>query len=284
MNGAAGLSGWRWLFIIEGAPSCLSAILVFFFLPDYPEGARWLTEFEKDMAIQRMYYEGSKAHHPTITWEDARETLTEWRLYAHYAIYFAISPAFASLSLFAPSITAGLGYVDLEAQLMTVPPWAAAYVCQILVAWSADHFNARGLHTAGAALVGAIGFIVSAALPATSYAPRYGALIMATSGSFACIPPMLGWLTSNIASTGATGLAIAINVSIGGGLGQIPGVWIYKTEERAEGYPTGHWTNAGMLLFVTAVSVGLRLFYGFRNRSLVAHAQCEGVEVRLFKL
>lgn len=95
---------------------------------------------------------------------------------------------------------------------------------------------------------------------------------------------MLGWLTSNIASTGATGLAIAINVSIGGGLGQIPGVWIYKPDERDEGYPTGHWTNAALLLFVTIVSLGLRVFYGWRNKKLTAIAEREEVEVRLFKL
>lgn len=127
MNGAAGLSGWQWLFIIEGIPSCLSAFLVLFFLPDYPESTTWLSEAEKDMAIHRLYYEGSKESHPTMTWVDAKETLCDWRLYAHYAIYLAVSPAFASLSLFAPSITNGLGYMDLQAQLMTVPPWAVAY-------------------------------------------------------------------------------------------------------------------------------------------------------------
>lgn len=303
MNGAAGLSGWRWLFIIEGIPSCLSAFLVLFFLPDYPERAHWLCEYEKDMAIQRLYYEGSKAHHPTITWEDIRDTLTDWRLYAHYAMYFAMSPAFASLSLFAPSITAGLGYKDLQAQLMTVPPWVAAYgklatcneamagpqltslpVCQILVAWAADYFNARGFFASAAALIGALGFIVSATLPPDAYASRYGGLIMATVGTFACIPPMLGWLTSNIASTGATGLAIAINVSVGGGVGQIPGVWIYKFSERDEGFPTGHWTNAGLMLFVVVVGLGLRLFYGWRNSVLSNYATSQGVEARLFKL
>lgn len=153
-----------------------------------------------------------------------------------------------------------------------------------MVAYSADYFNARGVHTAGAALVGAIGFIVSGALPPEAYAARYGGLIMATSGAFACIPPMLGWLTSNIAGTGAMGLAIAINVSIGGGLGQIPGVWIYKADERDDGYPTGHWTNAALLLLVSVLAVGLRVYYGIRNRNLVAYAQSEGVEVKLFKL
>jgi MFS family permease len=127
MNQVGGLSGWRWLFILEGIPSCLSAFVVLFFLPDYPERVNWLSEAEKDLAVQRMYHEGSKADQPSMTWADAKETLTDWRLYAHYAIYFAMSPAFASLSLFAPTITSGLGYVDLDAQLMTVPPWAVAY-------------------------------------------------------------------------------------------------------------------------------------------------------------
>jgi hypothetical protein len=56
-------------------------------------------------------------------------------------VYFGISVPFSSLSLFTPAITAGLGYSDLRAQLMTVPPYAVAYVVTITVAWSADYFN-----------------------------------------------------------------------------------------------------------------------------------------------
>jgi hypothetical protein len=138
--------------------------------------------------------------------------------------------------------------------------------------------------TAGAAVVGALGFIVCGSLPPTAYASRYGGLIMATAGSFACIPPMLGWLTSNIVNTAATGLAIAINVSIGGGLGQIPGVWIYKASERDDGYPTGHWTNAALLLFVAVVTLCLRFFYGWKNKQLIAYAASNEVQVMPFKL
>lgn len=57
-------------------------------------------------------------------------------------VYFGISTPFSSLSLFTPSITAGLGYSNLRAQLMTVPPYAVAYVVTVAVSWSADHFNA----------------------------------------------------------------------------------------------------------------------------------------------
>ncbi|KAK9851236.1 uncharacterized protein MYU51_010951 [Penicillium brevicompactum] len=248
MNGAHGLSAWRWLFIIEGAPSCASAFLVWFLLPDYPETANWLTIEEKELAAQRLALEGSKGSAHAMSWKDAKETLTDWRL----------------LSLFTPAITSGLGYSNLRAQLMTVPPYAVAYVVTITVAWSADHFNSRGLHSAVFSFIGAMGFLASAVLPASSYLSRYGCLIVAASGSFACIPPLLGWLSSNIRSTAGAGLAIALNVSFGAP-GQIVGVWIYKSNEAKIGYPTGHWTNAALLLFVTAGCILLRLYYRWRN-------------------
>ncbi|KAK3376811.1 major facilitator superfamily domain-containing protein [Lasiosphaeria ovina] len=278
MNGAHGLSAWRWLFIIEGVPSCLSAFLVYFFLPDYPE------EFHKgkdrEISLARLHIEGSKSHHSSMTWQDAKSTLTDWRLYGHYLIYFGVSVPFSSLSLFTPSITAGLGYVDLKAQLMTVPPYAVAYVVQLFVSYSADRFNSRGLHSAVVAFIGAVGFMASALLDPKAYLQRYGCLILASAGAFSCIPPLLGWLTSNVYSTASVGLAVALNVGFGAGMGQIPGVWIYKSDEALRGYPTGHWVNAGMLFFVAAGSVALRLLYGHKNRKL----REGGPDVRLFKL
>ncbi|KAI1496842.1 major facilitator superfamily domain-containing protein [Biscogniauxia marginata] len=281
MNRVHGLSAWRWLFILEGIPSCLSAFLVWFFLPDYPERASWLSESEKDLAARRLHTEGAKGSEAGMTWADARTTLTDWRLYGHYAIYFAVSLPFSSLSLFTPSIVSGLGYHDLEAQLMTVPPWAVAYVISIINSWSGDRFNARGYHCAGAAAIGGAGFLASAVLPPMAYRSRYGCLIVGTSGAFASIPPMLGWLTSNTWSTASIGLAVALNVSIGAGLGQIPGVWIYKAEEAARGYPTGHGVNSAMLFFVSIGALGLRYYYGWKNKRFLSIAP-EGSSPRLY--
>lgn len=86
MNGAHGLSAWRWLFIIEGAPSCASAVLVWLFLPDYPESAHWLNAEEKELAAERLRLEGSKGSASAMSWGDAKAVLTDWRLYAHYAV------------------------------------------------------------------------------------------------------------------------------------------------------------------------------------------------------
>ena len=67
-------------------PSVVAAIFVYFFMPDYPETARWLSEQEKAVAKERLRLDGSHKESPGITWENAKETLTEWRLYAHYMV------------------------------------------------------------------------------------------------------------------------------------------------------------------------------------------------------
>lgn len=153
---------------------------------------------------------------------------------------------------------------------------------QILTSWSADHFNERGLHSAGMALIGAIGFLLSAVLPPEAYLSRYGGLIIAASGAFACIPPLLGWLSSNIFSTASVGMAIALNIGLGGAPGQIVGVFIYKADEAKRGYPTGHWTNAALLFLVAVGGVMLRFYYAWRNKKILRE-RVEGQEVRLFK-
>ncbi|KNG51980.1 major facilitator superfamily transporter [Stemphylium lycopersici] len=127
MKMVQGLAAWRWLFILEGIPSCVSSIAVWLILPDYPEEASWLSTSERELAVTRLETEGSKGNAASLSWETAKETLLDGRLWVHYIIYFGISAPFSSLSLFTPTITAGLGYENLQAQLMTVPPYAVAY-------------------------------------------------------------------------------------------------------------------------------------------------------------
>lgn len=86
MNGLAGLVGWRWLFILEGIPSCLFAVVIWMILPDWPESAKWLSIEEKKLAADRIRSCGSKGSDEAMTWENAKSTLKEWRLYAHYLV------------------------------------------------------------------------------------------------------------------------------------------------------------------------------------------------------
>jgi MFS family permease len=49
----SGIAPWRLLFILEGVPTCLLAIVAFFCLPDNPGKCRFLNEEETKVAVAR---------------------------------------------------------------------------------------------------------------------------------------------------------------------------------------------------------------------------------------
>src|SRR5690242_4893711 len=53
MDQLGGLSGWRWLFLLEGLPAIILAFVAFK-IPDYPETAKFLTEEERDFLERRL--------------------------------------------------------------------------------------------------------------------------------------------------------------------------------------------------------------------------------------
>src|ERR1700742_130549 len=54
LDGAMGLKGWQWLFIIEGIPSVLLGIVTWFYLPDAPSKADWLKPEQKAWLLSRL--------------------------------------------------------------------------------------------------------------------------------------------------------------------------------------------------------------------------------------
>src|SRR5256714_5257630 len=58
-----GLSGWRWLFLLEGIPAMLLGIATLFVLPNKPNDVKWLSPEERDWLSNRLAEEKrAKAH------------------------------------------------------------------------------------------------------------------------------------------------------------------------------------------------------------------------------
>ncbi|THH32715.1 hypothetical protein EUX98_g1438 [Antrodiella citrinella] len=226
MDRVGGLQAWRWLFILEGIPSCVLAIFVFFWFPNFPETESWLSPEERELAVERIRGVASLGHEK-ITWKEAKATLLDWRLYLHYLVYISISVPFSSISLFSPTIVLGLGYTGLQAQLFTVPPYAIAFVVTVLVSWASDKREMRSWGAFVSLMIAGISFFIQGGLPAESFKARYGLLCVAVSFSFAAIPPLLSWLTANLRNTGASTLSVPLNVSIGQ-IGQIIGAYFHS--------------------------------------------------------
>lgn len=58
LDGARGLSGWRWLFLIEGVGATFCGCWAWYVLPDYPSNSKGFSEAERTLAAQRLSYDG----------------------------------------------------------------------------------------------------------------------------------------------------------------------------------------------------------------------------------
>lgn len=58
LDGALGLQGWQWLFLLTGMAPVLLGVAVFFVLPTSPQSAPWLSDSEKQALIARLDAEG----------------------------------------------------------------------------------------------------------------------------------------------------------------------------------------------------------------------------------
>lgn len=81
LDGARGLAGWRWLFLLEGAITGFVAILGFWLLPNTPLTTPWLSPAERELAHARMERDRVTEAHDTkaSTWEGLKQACKDKR-------------------------------------------------------------------------------------------------------------------------------------------------------------------------------------------------------------
>lgn len=237
-------------------------------LPDWPALARFLTEDEKKFVQDRVAVKGGGYTSRKSTRAELLATVCSPRMLLHYTAYLTDCIPLGSLTFFTPTIVAGLGYDSIFAQLMTVPPWVVGYFVSLFLGYSADRFNARGLHVFAASTIGGIGWLSAGLLPADAYKSRYGMLFLCACGAFPSTGPLSAWVTCNVPSFATLAIATALNNSMAG-ISQLIAQWIWKDSEELQGFPTGNFTCAAMSFITAGIALSLRFLYGRMNKQKV---------------
>ncbi|CAG9950490.1 unnamed protein product [Clonostachys rosea f. rosea IK726] len=175
LEGARGIAGWQWLFIIEGAGSFGAALLGFFLLPDFPV-----------RRVERVWT-GLK-----LAAKDIRTWVFVVMLTANHSAY--------GFNNFFPTIVQGfqLGNKTLTL-VLTAPPYLLATVVAFLTAWSSDRRKDRGFHIAVPQAVACIGFIIS--VSTLNNAARYTAAFLYICGCFSSNAMVFSWASSTLNQT-----------------------------------------------------------------------------------
>jgi D-galactonate transporter len=208
-DGLNGWQGWQWLFLLEGVPSIVVGVLVFFVLDDRIGQAKWLTDEERALLERNIAAEEStKEDLPLVT------VLTNPRVLMMSLTYFSFVMGLYGVSFWLPTIIKATGVKDaFVIGLLSAIPFAAAVIGMVLVAKSADRTRERRWHIAIPAAAGALGLVLSVAW-AHDTTLAMAALTLATIGILTTLPLFWSLPTAWLAGTGAAA-GIALINSIG---------------------------------------------------------------------
>jgi hypothetical protein len=188
----------------------LFAPIVFFFLPDSPGSAKFLTEHEQTQAVERLHTMDRTAK-DRMEWKQVLRGLTDYKNYIHMSIHFCCNYSFAGLSNFLPTIIEEMGYTSINAQGLAAPPYFAAFLLCVVAAVISDKWGKRGLIITFFATMGMVGYLILAAVQSeTQPGVRYFGIWLATCGIFPSLCINITWLLNNQGGDSKKGAGMAI--------------------------------------------------------------------------
>jgi D-galactonate transporter len=214
MSDVGYLSGWQWLFLVEGVPSVMAGILTLYFLTDLPSSARWLKEDEKRIVLQRLEEEEElkkKASRTKHRLMDAFRSVPVWLL---SLAYFGMTAGNYGITFWLPQvIKETLTQNPLAIGWISTIPGIASIIAMFLWGHHSDKSGERRWHMALAAIVGAV-FFAASAIPGISGVAGMAALTM-VSAALMCQFAVFWALPTAILSGSAAAAGIAWINSIG---------------------------------------------------------------------
>ncbi|KAI6352750.1 hypothetical protein MCOR25_009318 [Pyricularia grisea] len=278
--GEAGpITPWRLLFLAEGFPSAIVAVIAWRIVPDSPHTASYLTSREKKIARLRLPNQHQSPTRTTNTGHgvNLREALAvciDPIAIIPALMLFLTNMAYSSLPVFLPTILEeSMGHDRLGAQALSAPPYLVSFFFVLATAKLSDSVRSRSAFLVPFALTSALGYTTLAVSehllrlePASAL--RYLAVYPAAVGFFCVVVLTVVWNVNNQPSRSRRGAVFAMMQTVGQ-CGPLLGARLYP-RSQSPFYTQGMAVCAAAMLGVAGLALVLRWVLVRRNRALDA--------------
>ncbi len=250
MNGVMGLVGWQWMFIFEAIPALILGVVVFFYMTDKPEQAKWLKDDERAWLVDAMNVEAASkadsAKHSILN------GLANPRVIALALIYFGTSAGLYTLGIWAPQIIKELGVSSMTVGFLNAIPPIVSVVAMVLWSRHSDRTGERTWHVVLACCAAAIGLVVAAG--DNSIVGLIAALTLVNIGISCAKPPLWSMPTMFLSgAAAATGIATINSIgNLGGFAGPAMIGWV---KDKTGSFAGGLYFVAGLLVLSAVLTL-----------------------------
>lgn len=220
------------------------AAAAYFFIHNYPATAAFLSPKEKEFIQARLEADSDATQAEAFAWPEVRKAFTDVKVYLYCLGFHTMSLPLYTLSLFLPSIIKDLGYTAAQAQLLTVPPYAFAFMSTLVLAILSERTHKRAVFIIGSSSFAIIGYIIL--LATTTPGAKYTGMFFAAGGIYPSVALVLAWPANNISGQTKRAVAGGMQIMIGN-CGAIIGTQLYRPS-TAPRYYLGHSFALGYLV------------------------------------
>ncbi|KAI1338157.1 putative allantoate permease [Xylariaceae sp. FL0016] len=133
---------WRWMFIILGVLTFVLGFILFFFLPDSIDSARFLSPEERQWAGDRVVIAGTgRTDKTTWKWEQMRECLVDPKTWLIWSIALLCQIPNGGTQNFANLVIKSFGFTSLQSTLINIPYSVITVAAISGTGWLAGHFR-----------------------------------------------------------------------------------------------------------------------------------------------
>lgn len=262
MEGLGGLRGWRWIFIMPGALTIVCVVLVWFYVSEFPEKAKWLKPDERVLAQERLREDRAEEFDDKTSLKETLAPLADWRIWALAILYLYPAAGFYAMAFFTPTILSAFGFSVALSQILQTPPYIFAALCSVATGYWADKVQRRSPFLLGHALLTIVGFLLMGWGPNTG--GKLTGVFLSMTGVQCIIPTVLTWMPNNIASVKARKVAIALQIVLGA-VGGIVGSLIFRAKDAPLFRPGMYAAFALMVCFIVNV-IAVTAYFRQQNR------------------
>ncbi|RDW91730.1 MFS transporter-1 [Coleophoma crateriformis] len=285
MDGLAGLAGWRWLFIIEGLASIVAAVVVAFFMPDYPSNStRFINEEETLLACNRLAVDGialAQDHGAKGVphWKIFIMTVKDWRVWAQCFLFVLVTGS-QTMQYFIPTLIKSFDWTGYTAQYYTIPPYLAALCYVVISAFLADRYQTKWPFLCGLSGLGCVLFI--AVTLTQNKMAQYVLTIFAFGTIYGCSPLVKTWVVDVIPQPAAKrAVALALINSIGNA-SSIYSTWLWPSKD-APRYIPGFATTTTWLGVCCICSFGFAILFKKHPAQRPDHTKVMVTQLRAYR-
>jgi len=270
--------GWRWMFIIEGAPAVILGFVTYFYLTDRPEQAKWLTAEEKNWLISELRKDEELREKKGQQTTSHKTALTDPKLWYLALIYFVYTAGTLGVGYWMPQIIKGLSSYLSNTQIGFIATIPYIIASMFMNYWSrrSDRTGERRMHTALPLLVAGLTLLsvgmVSNPFIAMIFITISLAAMYCFKGPFWSLPTM-------ILSPATIAVGIAVINSIGN-LGGFVGPYAVGWLKDATGKMQAGLIFLSIILIIAFILV---LAMKFEQKRTAFKSQKEIGEIRLEK-